>query len=159
MPSCMVQQISDCLRNSRALTDYEVQVIRAAVTDMQQATCLLQTLLRKGRTPCLLFFRCLYVCSPSLFHTVTRGLGRCEHKQKCVRDILYVNICRVSLICPSVLQWKLLMRITITWRRLPLQVCTGGFYFTARVTLWKALNVSINITKKALQQMCVQSAS
>ncbi|XP_017339318.2 uncharacterized protein si:dkey-29h14.10 [Ictalurus punctatus] len=74
MPSCMVQQISDCLRNSRALTDYEVQVIRAAATDMQQATCLLQTLLRKGRTPCLLFFRCLYACSPSLFHTVTRGL-------------------------------------------------------------------------------------
>ncbi|XP_053478251.1 uncharacterized protein si:dkey-29h14.10 isoform X2 [Ictalurus furcatus] len=74
MPSCMVQQISDCLRSSRTLTDYEVQVIRAAVTDMQQATCLLQTLLRKGRTPCLLFFRCLYVCSPSLFHTVTRGL-------------------------------------------------------------------------------------
>ncbi|MCJ8728305.1 hypothetical protein PDJAM_G00002920 [Pangasius djambal] len=74
MPSCMVQQISDCLRRSRALTDYEAQVICAGATDMQQATCLLQTLLHKGRTPCLLFFQCLNACSPSLFRTVTRGL-------------------------------------------------------------------------------------
>lgn len=86
MPSCMVQQISDCLRRSRALTDYEVQVIRARVTDMQQAVCLLQTLLHKGRTSCLLFFQCLNACSPSLFHTVTRGLGRLW-ADRCLRDV------------------------------------------------------------------------
>ncbi|TSL82467.1 hypothetical protein Baya_6566 [Bagarius yarrelli] len=73
MSSCMVQQISDCLRYSHALTDYEVQVIRAGATDMQQAMRLLQTLLHKGRTACLLFFQCLNACSSSLFHTVTRG--------------------------------------------------------------------------------------
>ncbi|KAK3571696.1 hypothetical protein QTP86_016165 [Hemibagrus guttatus] len=74
MPSCMVQQISDCLRCSRALTDYEVQVICSGATDMQKATHLLQTLLHKGRTACLRFFQCLNVCSPVLFHTVTKGL-------------------------------------------------------------------------------------
>ncbi|KAF7708130.1 uncharacterized protein si:dkey-29h14.10 [Silurus meridionalis] len=73
MTSCMVQQISDCLCRSQALTDYEVQVIRAGATDMKQAVCLLQTLLLKGRTPCLQFFQCLNACSPSLFNTVTRG--------------------------------------------------------------------------------------
>ncbi|KAK2855246.1 hypothetical protein Q7C36_007115 [Tachysurus vachellii] len=74
MPSCMVQQISDCLRCSRALTDYEVQVIRSGATDTQQAARLLQTLLYKGHTACLRFFQCLNACSPSLFHTITRGL-------------------------------------------------------------------------------------
>lgn len=73
MPSCMVQQISDCLRCSRSLTDYEVQLIRAGATDMQQAMRLLQTLLHKGCMVCLRFFQCLNACSPALFHTVTRG--------------------------------------------------------------------------------------
>ncbi|KAM9488475.1 uncharacterized protein Hap1MRO34_005405 [Clarias gariepinus] len=74
MPSCMVQQISDCLCRSRALTDYEVQVIHSKNTELQQAMCLLQTLLHKGRTACLLFFQCLKACNTSLFQTVTRGL-------------------------------------------------------------------------------------
>ncbi|KAG7335680.1 hypothetical protein KOW79_000373 [Hemibagrus wyckioides] len=74
MPSCMVQQISDCLRCSRDLTDYEVQMICSGVTDTQQATRLLQTLLHKGRTACLHFFQCLNACNTALFHAVTKGL-------------------------------------------------------------------------------------
>ncbi|XP_076826792.1 uncharacterized protein LOC143473608 [Brachyhypopomus gauderio] len=71
MSACLVQRISSCLCQSSTLTRYEVQLIQSQATDIQKASQLVQTLIRKGRRACQLFFKCLGVCEPSLFERVT----------------------------------------------------------------------------------------
>ncbi|XP_036449851.1 uncharacterized protein si:dkey-29h14.10 [Colossoma macropomum] len=71
MSASLVGRISTCLCRSRILTEYEVQLIQTQGTDTQKASQLLLTVLRKGSRACQLFFKCLAVCSPSLFETVT----------------------------------------------------------------------------------------
>lgn len=88
MCSSTVQQICRCLVSSSSLTDYEVQKIRSMTTDTQQAACLMQTLLRKGRVSCQHFFHCLFTCSPSLLHTLSRGaVGFTNMDHRHVEDI------------------------------------------------------------------------
>ncbi|XP_048881072.1 uncharacterized protein si:dkey-29h14.10 isoform X2 [Brienomyrus brachyistius] len=53
------------------LTDYEGQLIRSQPTDLQKATCLMQTLIRKGEYACRLFYEALESLDPSLFERVT----------------------------------------------------------------------------------------
>ncbi|XP_026863070.2 uncharacterized protein si:dkey-29h14.10 [Electrophorus electricus] len=71
MSACLVQKISTCLCRSSTLTDYDVQVIRSQATDTQKASQLVQAVIRKGRGSCQRFFKCLSVCSPSLYERVT----------------------------------------------------------------------------------------
>ncbi|XP_017557496.1 uncharacterized protein si:dkey-29h14.10 [Pygocentrus nattereri] len=71
MSACLVERISACLCRSGILTEYEVQLIQTPGTDVHKASQLLLTVLRKGSRACQLFFKCLAVCSPSLFETVT----------------------------------------------------------------------------------------
>ncbi|KAG9275941.1 hypothetical protein AMEX_G8185 [Astyanax mexicanus] len=71
MPSRLVEKISACLCRSSTITEYEFQHIQAPATDIQKASQLLLTIHRKGPRACQLFFKCLAVCNPSLFETVT----------------------------------------------------------------------------------------
>ncbi|KAI4905720.1 hypothetical protein NFI96_013078 [Prochilodus magdalenae] len=71
MSACLVRQVSTCLCRSHILTEYEVQLIQTQATDTHKASHLLLTVLRKGSRACHLFFKCLGVCSPSLFEKVT----------------------------------------------------------------------------------------
>ncbi|KAL6489426.1 hypothetical protein MHYP_G00031670 [Metynnis hypsauchen] len=71
MSACLVGRISTCLCRSGVLTEYEVQLIQSPGTDTQKASKLLLTVHHKGSRACQLFFKCLAVCSPSLFQTAT----------------------------------------------------------------------------------------
>ncbi|XP_066540119.1 caspase-1 [Hoplias malabaricus] len=71
MSGCLVGKITTCLYRSHTLTEYEVQLIQTQATDMQKASTLILTLIRKGPRACQMFYKCLAVCNPSLTESIT----------------------------------------------------------------------------------------
>ncbi|KAL0984925.1 hypothetical protein UPYG_G00150550 [Umbra pygmaea] len=86
---CLAERLCAQLLSSRTITEYESQVIRSQGTDLQMASQLLQVVLKKGRSACLLFYKEIESCCPQLYESVT-GLPAKETKHT-FRDITEVK--------------------------------------------------------------------
>ncbi|XP_023669866.2 uncharacterized protein [Paramormyrops kingsleyae] len=73
----LLELIFSCLSSTETLTNYEGQVIRSQPTDLQKTACFMQTLIRKGRRACRLFYEALESLDPSLFEQVTGVQAKC----------------------------------------------------------------------------------
>ncbi|XP_064196408.1 uncharacterized protein si:dkey-29h14.10 [Anguilla rostrata] len=71
MSSCLLERISDYLSSKRTIAMYESQMIRFQCTDLQQPSQFIQTVIRKGRRACQLFYKLLESCDPLLYESAT----------------------------------------------------------------------------------------
>ncbi|KAG7470056.1 hypothetical protein MATL_G00135380 [Megalops atlanticus] len=71
MSSNLVETILNSLSSKKTVSVYESQMIRSQLTDMDKACHLMQTVIRKGRTACQMFYKLLESCDPVLFEKIT----------------------------------------------------------------------------------------
>lgn len=75
-----VERMSSCLCHSRTITAYEAQVVSSQATDMQKASKLMEIVIKKGRSACSAFLRCLGICDPKLYESVTGSPAPLSHE-------------------------------------------------------------------------------
>nr|XP_015213411.1 PREDICTED: uncharacterized protein LOC107078690 [Lepisosteus oculatus] len=72
----LVESIASYLYSAQAVTAFECATIRSKPTELEQASQLLSTVVRKGRRACSLFYEALEKCDPFLSARITGSPAR-----------------------------------------------------------------------------------